>query len=121
MLSHDQWFLLFYYLVMGNLVVGIPTLLLLGAFLPKDLKQRYFCVPYYRAAEMKWLSVFPLSLIAYASLGAMFVWPRLGRKRQIIAKGNELGLVYRMVMQVYFWLTVITVPAASCIFLGLLV
>lgn len=119
MLNHDQWFLLFYYLVMANFLVGTPLLLLLGLFTPKEITQRYFCVPHYTASEIKWLRIFPFSLIAHASLAAMFVWPRLGKKRQVVPKGGELSAAFRVVMQVYFWLTVITVPLALMILLGL--
>lgn len=119
MLSHDQWFLVFYYLVMVNVVVGMPLLLLLGLFTPKAITQRHFCVPYYSATEMKWLSIFPISLVAHASLAAMFVWPRLGEKRQIVPKGTELNRVFRWLMYGYFFLTITTLPLALMIFLGL--
>lgn len=119
MLSHDQWFLLFYYLVMANVVLGTPLLLLLGLLAPKEIKRRYFCVPHYTDIEIKWLRIFPLSLIAHASLAAMFVWPRLGKKRQIVPKGGELRPVYRLAMWFYFVFTVTTVPLALMILLGL--
>lgn len=119
MLSHDQWFLLFYYLVMANVVLGTPLLLLLGLLAPKEIKQRYFCVPHYTATEIKWLSIFPLSLIAHASLAAMFVWPSLGKKRQVVPKGGELQPMYRLAMWFYFGFTVTTVPLALMILLGL--
>lgn len=119
MLNYDQWFLLFFYLVVINFALGTPLLLLLGLLTPKELTAKYFCVPYYSARELRILGLFPFSLIAHASLAAIFVWPRLGIKRDIQPKGGELNPSYRFAMQLYFWLTIITLPLALLILLGL--
>lgn len=112
MLGQDEWFWVFVSLVMGNVLVGMPALLILGALIPRQVKNSYLCPPYYTLAELKWRGVFPISLVNQAALACMFVWPHLGLERKVLPKGGELSPAYRMALKLYFWLTVVTVPTA---------
>lgn len=111
-MNTEAMFLVFFWLVMGNLVIGVPMLLLISACLPEGVKVDYYRSPFYSAAELRWLKKFPLSVFNNAALACMFVWPRLGKKRGVVSMGDELSLWYRAMLHSYFWATTITLIIA---------
>jgi hypothetical protein len=99
----DTVFWVFYWSVMANVVLGLPTLLLLSYKLPATLRSRYYREPYFREQEVALLTRFPLSIFNDVALASMFVWPRLGEKRGVVGVGDELSGVYQCVLRLYFW------------------
>lgn len=99
----DTAFWLFYWLVMANLFIGVPALFLMSFCLPNALRQQYYRPPYFKANELALLGWFPLSVFNDVALASMFVWPRLGRKRGVVAAGGELPTWYQLVLRAYFW------------------
>lgn len=111
-MSAESAFLLFYWLVIGNLVIGVPLLCVISMALPDLIKRDYYREPFYAANELRWLTRFPVSVFSNAALASMFVWPALGRKRGVVPMGDELPTWYRSLLQVYFWATSISLVIA---------
>lgn len=108
----DTAFWLFYWLVMANLFIGVPALFLMSFCLPDALRTQYYRAPYFNANELALLGWFPLSVFNDVALASMFVWPRLGRKRGVIAAGSELPPWYRLLLHTYFWGTSVSLLLA---------
>lgn len=111
-MNAETTFLVFFWLVMGNLLVGVPLLLLISVCLPERVKSEYYRQPFYSERELRWLTQFPLSVFNNAALASMFVWSRLGKKRGVVAMGDELPGWYRGLLHGYFWVTTITLVIA---------
>lgn len=111
----DTWFVIYYWLVLGNVCIGLPLLLVMSLLLPPAVKAKYLRQPYYSYKELRWLARYPLAVFNNVALASMFVWPRLGRKRGVIPAGDELPGSYTAMLRVYFWGTTVSLLAALSI------
>lgn len=111
-MTTDTAFWVFYWLVMANLLIGVPALVLMSLGMPDSLRISYYRQPYFQPSELAWLSRFPLSVFNDVALASMFVWPRLAKKRGVVPVGGELPQWLHLSLRVYFAATVLSLSVA---------